>query len=121
MSSSKSEQPRQGDERPAEVRDPLLWKLALGVADAHGPDDDGTCNNLGCAGQSWPCTAWNNAQHALKMARTEPAGQPSAVPAGPATAEPSGQRPEPIIGWSTDLASRATSRDQHPVVVSSAA
>ncbi|WP_245669859.1 hypothetical protein [Micromonospora mirobrigensis] len=116
MSSSKSEQPRQGDERPAEVRDPLLWKLALGVADAHGPDDDGTCNNLGCAGQSWPCTAWNNAQHALKMARTEPAGQSPATPA-----EPPAQRPEPIIGWSTDLTSRPASRDERAVVVSSAA
>ncbi|MEU6076303.1 hypothetical protein [Micromonospora sp. NPDC047074] len=63
-------------DRPAEVTDPLLWKLALDVADAHEPDGDGGCHNLLCAGQSWPCPAWNNAQRALRMAQAEPR-QPS--------------------------------------------
>lgn len=79
-------------DRPEEVTDPLLWKLALEVADAHEPDDDGGCRNLLCAGQPWPCHAWNNAQHALSVARTD------------ATAAPTAERlddPAPVAGWST--------------------
>ncbi|MEU4678590.1 hypothetical protein [Micromonospora sp. NPDC023737] len=56
-------------DRPDEVTDPLLWKLALEVADAHEPDGQGGCDNLLCAGEPWPCTAWNNAQRALRAAR----------------------------------------------------
>ncbi|MER7420895.1 hypothetical protein ABT346_29650 [Micromonospora peucetia] len=69
---------RQAD-RPDEVTDPLLWKLALDVADAHEPDGDGGCHNLLCAGQSWPCPPWNNAQRALRMARAEPRQSAPAV------------------------------------------
>ncbi|MFG1888717.1 hypothetical protein ACGFIR_12710 [Micromonospora sp. NPDC049051] len=83
MSDTTDRSDRQAD-RPAEVTDPLLWKLALDVADAHEPDGDGGCRNLLCAGQAWPCPAWNNAQRALHMARAD-SGQsaPRAVaPAG---------------------------------------
>ncbi|MEH0972606.1 hypothetical protein V6U77_15915 [Micromonospora sp. CPCC 205546] len=83
MSDTTDRSDRQAD-RPAEVTDPLLWKLALDVADAHEPDGDGGCRNLLCAGQAWPCPAWNNAQRALRMARSD-SGQssPHAVrPAG---------------------------------------
>ncbi|MFC3502164.1 hypothetical protein ACFOOK_14495 [Micromonospora krabiensis] len=58
-----------GTDRPDGVTDPLLWKLALGVADAHEPDGEGGCRNLLCAGDSWPCTPWNNAQLALRQAQ----------------------------------------------------
>ncbi|MEH1102366.1 hypothetical protein [Micromonospora sp. CPCC 205561] len=68
-------------DRPDEVTDPLLWKLALDVADAHEPDGDGGCHNLLCAGQPWPCHAWNNAQRALHLARAEP-GRPAAPAVG---------------------------------------
>ena len=56
-------------DRPAEVTDPLLWNLALAVADAHEPDGDGGCRVLLCADQPWPCAAWNSAQRALRAAR----------------------------------------------------
>ncbi|MER7456644.1 hypothetical protein [Micromonospora sp. NPDC126480] len=56
-------------DRPDEVTDPLLWRRALEVADAHEPDGEGGCRNLLCAGQPWPCPAWNSAQHALRVAR----------------------------------------------------
>ncbi|MCL7460490.1 hypothetical protein AB0J85_19200 [Micromonospora echinofusca] len=82
MSDTTARSDRQAD-RPAEVTDPLLWKLALDVADAHEPDGDGGCRNLLCAGQAWPCPAWNNAQRALRMARTD-SGQPSPYAARPA-------------------------------------
>jgi hypothetical protein len=72
MSVSSPQQPDRTFDRPEEVTDPLLWKLALEVADAHEPDGDGGCRNLVCAGQSWPCAAWNNAQHALRMAQAVP-------------------------------------------------
>ncbi|MFI7605918.1 hypothetical protein ACIBTV_12415 [Micromonospora sp. NPDC049366] len=66
-------------DRPDGVTDPLLWKLALGVADAHEPDGEGGCRNLLCAGEAWPCTPWNNAQLALRQAQvTEPVRPTSA-------------------------------------------
>ncbi|MGK5740023.1 hypothetical protein [Micromonospora sp. URMC 103] len=74
-------------DRPEGVADPLLWKLAVGVADAHEPDGEGGCRNLLCAGEPWPCTAWNNAQRALRAAQGESADTP------PAPAEQS-------TGWS---------------------
>ena len=52
MSDTTARSDRQAD-RPAEVTDPLLWKLALDVADAHEPDGDGGCRNLLCTGQAW--------------------------------------------------------------------
>ncbi|TDC40051.1 hypothetical protein E1211_02100 [Micromonospora sp. 15K316] len=58
------------------MTDPLLWKLALEVADAHEPDGEGGCRNLLCAGEPWPCTAWNNAQRALRAAQGGPATDP---------------------------------------------
>ncbi|MFC4149818.1 hypothetical protein ACFO0M_26510 [Micromonospora mangrovi] len=91
-------------ERPDEVTDPLLWKLALAVADAHAPDGDG-CANLACAGQGWPCAAWNNAQHALRVARSAP-GEPAPAPL---RSTPAGSGPvDPIVGWSTALVPATT-------------
>ncbi|MBQ1075771.1 hypothetical protein KBX06_21800 [Micromonospora sp. C31] len=82
MSDTTDRSDRQAD-RPAEVTDPLLWKLALDVADAHEPNGNGGCRNLLCAGQAWPCPAWNNAQRALRMARAGSGQSPHvARPAG---------------------------------------
>ncbi|MCM0678298.1 hypothetical protein NCC78_27020 [Micromonospora phytophila] len=96
---------RQAD-RPDEVIDPLLWGLALDVADAHQPDEDGGGHNLLCAGQAWPCAPWNNAQRALRLAQggSEEGEQSSPrVVAGPAADE------DPLTGWRSDLVP-ATSR-----------
>ncbi|SCL44148.1 hypothetical protein GA0070606_0160 [Micromonospora citrea] len=82
MSDATTDRSDRQDDRPDEVTDPLLWKLALGVADAHEPDGDGGCRNLLCAGQAWPCPAWNNAQLALRMARTGSTRPSSDVTAG---------------------------------------
>ncbi|MEH1013115.1 hypothetical protein V6U90_08380 [Micromonospora sp. CPCC 206060] len=75
MSESRNDHHRRLADRPDGVTDPLLWGLALDVADAHAPDDAGGCQNLLCAGQSWPCTAWNSAQRALQVAQA-PQGHP---------------------------------------------
>ncbi|MBQ1047103.1 hypothetical protein ACIBQ2_04495 [Micromonospora sediminimaris] len=56
-------------DRPAGVTDPLLWRLALDVADAHAPGEDGGCTHLLCAGQNWPCEPWQQAQRALNLAQ----------------------------------------------------
>lgn len=72
-------------DRPDEVTDPLLWGLALDVADAHQPDAAGTgCENLLCADQGWPCAAWQTAQHALRVARTPSGQRPTDRPGGQA-------------------------------------
>ncbi len=85
--------------RPEEVTDPLLWGLALDVADAHQPDAGGTdCVNLLCAGHGWPCAAWQTAQRALEVARTAPERQPTHVP--------DGRSADPLTGWSTAPARR---------------
>ncbi|WP_027661165.1 hypothetical protein [Salinispora fenicalii] len=87
MSDSTHHRPAHGVGRPDNVGDPLLWGLALNVADAHQPEAAGTaCVNLLCAGQVWPCTAWQSAQRALRVAQT-PAGQRTGVPSGGRTDE----------------------------------
>jgi hypothetical protein len=114
MSDSGTERLDVDVERPDQVTDPLPWKLALAVADAHEPAD-GVCRNLGCAGQSWPCAAWNNAQHALRVAQTDPG---DAAPAQrPASAAPTAG--DPLVGWSTALV--PAGRRPQSVPVSSAA
>ncbi|MGN9810159.1 hypothetical protein ACTMSW_12470 [Micromonospora sp. BQ11] len=72
-------------DRPAEVTDPLLWNLALAVADTHEPDGNGGCRILLCADQPWPCAAWNSAQRALQAAR---ATAPAASRRRPTTLRP---------------------------------
>ncbi|MGB2567090.1 hypothetical protein ACPFP2_01360 [Micromonospora citrea] len=63
-----SEQTRaQSRTAPAEVTDPLLWRLAADVAQAHRPDQAGRCDNLLCDRQEWPCQAARNARRALEM------------------------------------------------------
>ncbi|SCF17637.1 hypothetical protein GA0074695_4013 [Micromonospora viridifaciens] len=60
------------DDRPAEVSDPLLWRLATAVADTHQPDENGACDNGSCFGAAWPCAAWNRAQEGLRAAQSTP-------------------------------------------------
>ncbi|MER7459836.1 hypothetical protein [Micromonospora sp. NPDC126480] len=80
--------------RPDEVTDPLLWDLALEVADAHQPDAAGTdCGNLLCAGQGWPCAAWRTAQRALEVSRGTAAERQRAE-------IPEERRADPLTGWS---------------------
>ncbi|MCM0677173.1 hypothetical protein NCC78_21130, partial [Micromonospora phytophila] len=79
MSDTSTDRSHRDADRPAEVRDPLLWNLALAVADAHEPDGEGGCRALLCAGQPWPCSAWDSAQLALRAARATPAERPSAL------------------------------------------
>ncbi|MFJ6194677.1 hypothetical protein [Micromonospora sp. NPDC092111] len=53
---------------PAGVTDPLLWRLALDVIEAHHPDRTGHCDSLLCDRQEWPCDATRNAHRALTLA-----------------------------------------------------
>ncbi|SCG43245.1 hypothetical protein [Micromonospora coxensis] len=64
MSEQTRPQPRTA---PAGVTDPLLWRLAADVAQAHQPDRTGRCDNLLCDRQEWPCEAASNARRALEM------------------------------------------------------
>lgn len=77
MSKTAASRPSRTADRPDEVTDPLLWDLALDVADAHTPTEDGSCTHLICAGQEWPCGPWNSAQRALTLARGGAADAPS--------------------------------------------
>ena len=78
-----SEQTRpQSRTAPAEVTDPLLWRLATDVAQAHQPDRTGRCDNLLCDRQQWPCDAARNARRALEMS-----GASAEEPAAPRRAE----------------------------------
>ncbi|MGN9813553.1 hypothetical protein ACTMSW_29925 [Micromonospora sp. BQ11] len=79
MSDTSRNRPDRHTDRPPEVTDPLLWDLALDVADTHQPDDGGGCRSLLCAGQAWPCATWNTAQRALRAAQ-RPVGATGAPP-----------------------------------------
>ncbi|WP_341715845.1 hypothetical protein QQG74_17520 [Micromonospora sp. FIMYZ51] len=79
--SENADRPSYDTDRPDEVTDPLLWRLALDVADAHAPDEQGGCVHLICADQEWPCGPWQQAQRALALAQggsTDEAEQPQA-------------------------------------------
>ncbi|AEB45578.1 MULTISPECIES: hypothetical protein [Micromonospora] len=69
MSDNAGNRPSHTYDRPEEVTDPLLWRLALDVAEAHAPAEDGGCAHLLCAGQDWPCGPWEQAQRALSLAQ----------------------------------------------------
>ncbi|MFD6757171.1 MULTISPECIES: hypothetical protein [Micromonospora] len=69
MSDNAGNRPSHTYDRPEEVTDPLLWRLALDVAEAHAPAEDGGCEHLLCAGQDWPCGPWEQAQRALNLAQ----------------------------------------------------
>lgn len=71
MSDNAGNRPSDAYERPEQVTDPLLWRLALDVAEAHAPAEDGGCSHLLCAGQDWPCGPWEQAQRALQLAQGE--------------------------------------------------
>ncbi|RKN39588.1 hypothetical protein [Micromonospora endolithica] len=88
MSDTSRNRPDRHTDRPEGVTDPLLWGLALDVADAHQPDDDDTCHNLLCAGRAWPCEPWHRAQRALQMAQATSGGRSTDAP--PEQARPGG-------------------------------
>ncbi|MGC1214598.1 MAG: hypothetical protein WA890_25490 [Micromonospora sp.] len=96
MSESTAERP----ERPSGVTDPLLWRLAAAVADAHEADEDGACRNLSCAGAEWPCAAWTSAQEGLRVAQAAPRPTPDS-----SADESAGDldRDHPLTGWSINL------------------
>lgn len=54
---------------PSDVTDPLLWRLAYDVAEAHQSDETGRCRSLLCAGQQGPCETLHNAERAMELAR----------------------------------------------------
>ncbi|TDC76339.1 hypothetical protein E1193_24035 [Micromonospora sp. KC606] len=66
------QQPRGWGRTPDGVTDPLLWRLAADVTEAHQPDETGHCDNLLCDGQTWPCEAARNARRALALAGAAP-------------------------------------------------
>ncbi|WP_240741972.1 hypothetical protein [Micromonospora zingiberis] len=78
MSENAGNRPSHTSDRPEQVTDPLLWRLALDVADAHAPAEDGGCAHLLCAGQDWPCAPWQQAQRALNLAQGGSADAPPA-------------------------------------------
>jgi hypothetical protein len=90
-------------DRPADVTDPLLWRLALDVADAHAPGEDGGCTHLLCAGQNWPCEPWQRAQRALNLAQGRTADE-AIAPA--ATQDDTWAAPTARPTWSTDHSRR---------------
>ncbi|WBB50886.1 hypothetical protein O3597_10640 [Verrucosispora sp. WMMA2044] len=99
MSENATDRHHQTADRPAGVTDPLLWRLALDVADAHAPGEDGGCTHLLCAGQNWPCEPWQQAQRALNLAQGGTADETSAsaAPQEGAWAAPAGRST-----WSTE-------------------
>ncbi|MGC5053499.1 hypothetical protein ACLQ2S_18805 [Micromonospora sp. DT48] len=99
MSDNATDRHHHTDDRPADVTDPLLWRLALDVADAHAPSEDGGCVHLLCSGQEWPCEPWQQAQRALNLAQGGAADEASA-----ATSPQEGTWSAPATrpAWSTD-------------------
>jgi hypothetical protein len=98
---------------PADVTDILLWRLAVDVATAHQPGDDGRCRNLQCTHHTGPCPAFTHARQALRTARTPQPAPP--VPAPPQLPAPArGQATVPtahrtgFTGWFTASARAAT-------------
>ncbi|MEH0934819.1 hypothetical protein [Micromonospora psammae] len=78
MSETDRPQPRDAGIAPAGVTDPLLWRLAVDVVDAHQPDATGRCDNLLCGHQEWPCDAARNGRRALELSGGAP--EESAAP-----------------------------------------
>lgn len=114
MSDSRFDQSDRTD-RPAEVTDPLLWRLATMVAEAHEADDEGLCRNPSCAGATWPCAAWRSAQQGLRAAQGGP-GPESEPPAGDDGDEAGDADPDPLTGWPTNLLPPG-SRSLQPAVI----
>jgi hypothetical protein len=116
------------DDRPAEVTDPLLWRLASAVADTHQPDENGACDNGSCFGAAWPCAAWNSAQEGMRAAQAAPrtdAAEPTRTDTGRGGAAATGQDSEdPPAGRSTEVPPPAPWQpqpDQVPSALTSAA
>ncbi|HEX8628715.1 MAG TPA: hypothetical protein VF755_11145 [Catenuloplanes sp.] len=80
MSSTDRVRPSHDDVPPDDVTDPLLWRLAIDVAAAHQPGDDGRCRNLQCVGHRGPCAASVTAKRAMRLARATPPAQAADQP-----------------------------------------
>ncbi len=101
--SENADRPSHTTDRPDDVTDPLLWRLALDVADAHAPAEDGGCAHLLCAGQDWPCAPWQRAQRALSLAQGGPTDEPAASTAPQWTGWS-----DPASGWAPEQSRRGT-------------
>ncbi|BCJ65665.1 hypothetical protein [Polymorphospora rubra] len=99
---------------PADVSDPLLWRLAVDVLTAHQPGPDDRCANLQCTGQAGPCPAATRAQQAMRAARaTTSQVRHHSNPVAPVTGRAAvGHRREPggFIGWFTTGITQLRSR-----------
>lgn len=97
MSGSATPRPSDRTAAPDDVTDPLLWRLAVDVADAHQPDEAGRCGNPLCAGQTGPCDALVNAERAIAVARgVTPAPRSAALDTdAPAPADTTSEQ----VGW----------------------
>lgn len=106
MTGTSRTRPSQLAETPDDVTDPLLWRLALDVADAHQPGADGRCTNTLCAGENGPCNASRYVQRAMRSARPGA----SAAPEGDAVhrhAQPTDRDHNPVDGSLPATASTA--------------
>lgn len=54
---------------PADVTDPVLWRLAVDVAAHHRPGPGHACAHPICAGAPWPCRPYRLARHAEQVSR----------------------------------------------------
>ncbi|KXK60340.1 hypothetical protein AWW66_19390 [Micromonospora rosaria] len=77
---------------PEGVTDPMLWRLAVRVAEQHRGGEHGECRNLQCLDRAQPCAPWAWSQQALRLAqppRQQPAWQPQQQPTWQQPAEQS--------------------------------
>jgi hypothetical protein len=56
-------------EPPADVTDPVLWRLAVDVAAHHQPGPNRACAHPFCAGAPWPCHPYRLARRAEQLSR----------------------------------------------------
>ncbi|WDZ82667.1 hypothetical protein [Micromonospora cathayae] len=80
MPSASRNRPSEQVDLPADVTDPLLWRLGFDVARAHQPDESGRCGNLACPDEPGPCPALRQAEQAMLLARTGDAAGDDLVP-----------------------------------------
>ena len=98
MSGTATPRPSDRIAAPDDVTDPLLWRLAVDVADAHQPGAAGRCGNPLCADQTGPCEALANAERAIAVARGVTPTPRSAAQDTDAQA-PADETPDAPIPW----------------------
>jgi hypothetical protein len=81
---------------PADVTDLLLWRLAVDVAAAHQPGEDGRCGNLLCATETGQCAALQAAQRAMHVARAFASSAQKPRPMASSTITARGRAPVPV-------------------------